>query len=87
MIERVTRAVLDIFCSYYAVISAISYVQLLYHVYMRFVNQRLTRVNNSLYIASLASLVSNVKYNMAKTNHIDSTRPAPISTNESTTVY
>ena len=24
---------------------------------------------------------------MAKTNHIDSTRPAPISTNESTTVY
>ena len=27
------------------------------------------------------------KYNMAKTNHIDSTGPAPISTNESTTVY
>ena len=26
-------------------------------------------------------------YNMAKTNHIDSTGPAPISTNESTTVY
>ena len=24
---------------------------------------------------------------MAKTNHIDSTGPAPISTNESTTVY
>ena len=24
---------------------------------------------------------------MAKTNHIDSTRPAPIPTNESTTVY
>ena len=32
MIEGVTHAVLDIFCSYYAVISAISYVQLLYHV-------------------------------------------------------
>ena len=37
--EGVTRAVLDIlcavldiFCNYYAVISAISYVQLLYHV-------------------------------------------------------
>ena len=30
-------------------------------------------------------LVSNVNYNMAKTNHIDSKRPAPISTNESTT--
>ena len=32
-------------------------------------------------------LVSNVKYNMDTTNHIDSTGPAPISTNESTTVY
>ena len=32
-------------------------------------------------------IVSNVKYNVAKTNHIDSTRPTPISTNESTTIY
>ena len=38
-------------------------------------------------IHRIKPLVSNVKYNMAKTNHIDSTRPAPISTNESTTVY
>ena len=46
---------------------------------------RLTRVNNSLYIASLASqflnkpLVSNVKYNMAKTNHIELFNDLPCS--------
>ena len=38
-------------------------------------------------VRPIVLLVSNVKCNMAKTNHIDSTRPAPISMNESITVY
>ena len=90
MIERVMCAVLDVFCSCYAVILAIRLCSAV--LCKQFVNKRLTCVNNlsSVYhIVSLAiinrlfSMLKGLKQTIKDPLHY----PAPLSMNEFTTVY